>query len=120
VLGVAALVALSDPAREVRQPSVAGSGATERSAARPPSRDPEWFAVRPAGGGCRQPGRLIADQESRRRSDLIDAIVAAAVELAGFLRDDHIELSGAVEDCRGEAAADAAAELMRGDLEATR
>jgi hypothetical protein len=116
VFGVAvAVLALVGPARDV-VPSDAPRSNTA-------------IASHPPGelrGRCGQSGGLgeirerIAERESSWRSNLIDAIAVAVAGLIERIRfgggvDRITADTGAVDDCRGEAAADAAAELIRGD-----
>jgi hypothetical protein len=116
VLGVSvAVLALLGPARDVS--SSDAPRATTAIVSGAPGE---------VGGRCGQSGGLgefrerVAEQESSWRSQLIDAIAAAVaglIERGRFPgRLDRIPaVTGTVGDCRGEAAADAAAELIRGD-----
>jgi hypothetical protein len=111
VLGVAAAVlALSGHARDVV------------SSDEPPTKTAIVNrAPGEVGARCGRPGGLgeirerVAEQESGWRSNLIDA-VARLIERAHFPGGvDPIPVAGAVDDCRGEAAAGAAADLIHGD-----
>jgi hypothetical protein len=116
VLGVAvAVLALSGPARDV------SSSDAPRDTTAIVSDAPGEVS-----GRCGQPGGLgesrgrVAVHESSWRAQLIDAIAAAVARLIERVRfpgrvDRIPAVTGTVGDCRGEAATDAAAELIRGD-----